>query len=101
MSSTINIEPFKTELPSDYADRVGIYYTQQVSLKHKKDNGQFFTPLPIARLMSSYSDITNRAIKMLDPGCGTAILTCSLIEHIVKTKSNIEIIDLVAYERGK
>lgn len=98
MINKLDIEPIINELPSDYADRLGIFYTQKVTTKHKKDNGQFFTPTPIARLMASYCDFENNTIKILDPGCGTAILTCTLIEHLVKSKNDIEIIDLVAYE---
>jgi len=98
MTNNINIEPFNQELPSEFADRLGIYYTQQVTTKHKKDNGQFFTPTQIARLMASYCDLTKTTIRILDPGCGTAILTCALIEHLVETRNDIELIDLVAYE---
>lgn len=98
MSKAINIEPFNEELPSDFADRLGIYYTQQVTNKHKKDKGQFFTPTPIAKLMASYCDVSKKTIKILDPGCGTAILTCALMEHLVAIKNEIETIDLVAYE---
>lgn len=98
MSKIINIEPFHQEQPSDFADRLGIYYTQQVTTKHKKDNGQFFTPTPIARLMASYCDLTKTRIRILDPGCGTAILSCALIEQIVEVSNDIELIDLVVYE---
>lgn len=98
MTNNTNIEPFKQELPSEFADRLGIYYTQQVTTKHKKDNGQFFTPTQIARLMAAYCDLTKTTIRILDPGCGTAILTCALIEHLVETRNDIELIDLVAYE---
>ncbi len=98
MSKIINIKPFKQELPSEFADRLGIYYTQQVTAKYKKDNGQFFTPTPIARLLASYSDLIKTSLKILDPGCGTAILSCALIEQIIENSNNIERIDLVAYE---
>lgn len=98
MINKLDIEPTINERPSDYADRLGIYYTQKVTTKHKKDNGQFFTPTPIARLMASYCDLSKKTIRILDPGCGTAILTCSLIEHLVEAGIDIEIIDLVAYE---
>lgn len=98
MTNNTNIAPFNQELPSEFADRLGIYYTQQVTTKHKKDNGQFFTPTEIAHLMSSYCDLTKTTIRILDPGCGTAILTCALIEHLVETRNDIELIDLVAYE---
>lgn len=98
MTNNINIEPLNQELPSKFADRLGIYYTQQVTSKHKKDNGQFFTPTEIARLMASYCDLTKTTLRILDPGCGTAILTCALIEHLVETHEDIELIDIVAYE---
>lgn len=98
MSNIINIEPFNQELPSDYADRVGVYYAQQMTTKHKKDNGQFFTPTPIARLMASLCSFTKPSIKILDPGCGTTMLSCALIEYLVQTQNDIETIDLVAYE---
>nr|MBK9652307.1 Eco57I restriction-modification methylase domain-containing protein [Bacteroidota bacterium] len=98
MSKIINIEPFNQELPSDFADRLGINYTQQVTAKHKKENGQFFTPTPIARLLASYCDLSKASIKILDPGCGTAILSCALIEQITYNSNDIERIDLVAYE---
>lgn len=98
MINNVDIEPIAYELPSDYADRLGIYYTRKVTTKHKKDNGQFFTPTPIARLMASYCDLTKKAYRILDPGCGTAILSCALIEHLVESIENIEIIELIAYE---
>lgn len=98
MNKILNIEPFKQELPSDFADRLGIYYTQQVTTTHKKVNGQFFTPTPIARLLASFCDLSKTKIRILDPGCGTAILSCALVEHLVESQNGIEKIDLVAYE---
>jgi len=98
VSKIINIEPYYQELPSDFADRLGIYYTQQVTTKHKKVNGQFFTPTSIARLLASFCNLTKTRIRILDPGCGTAILSCALIEHIVGKPNEVKLIDLVAYE---
>lgn len=98
MIKIINIEPSEQELPSDFADRLGVYYTKQVTTTHKKVNGQFFTPTPIARLLASFCDLSKTKIKILDPGCGTAILSCALVEQIVESQNEIEMIDLVAYE---
>lgn len=98
MNGKINIDPFDKELPSEFADRLGVYYAKQVTQKHKKDNGQFFTPTPIAHLMASFCDLIDSNLKILDPGCGTAILTCALIEHLTERNPNIELIELVAYE---
>ncbi len=41
MKEIVNIEYLQEELPSEYADRLGIYYTKLVSPKHKKGNEQF------------------------------------------------------------
>lgn len=98
MKEITNIEPFENELPSEYADRLGIYYTKLVSAKHKKENGQFFTPIPIANLMASYCDLENDTLRILDPGCGTAVLTCTLLENIINKNNQLRFIDLVAYE---
>lgn len=98
MTKELNTDPSEKELPSEYADRLGIYYTKQVTQKHKKDSGQFFTPTPIAHLMASFCDLKENTLRLLDPGCGTAVLTCALIEHLTKQNPNIEFIDLVAYE---
>ena len=83
MSNPLDIKPLNKELPSDFADRLGIYYTQQVTTDHKKVNGQFFTPIPIARLLASFCTISKSRVKILDPGCGIGILSCALIEYIV------------------
>lgn len=98
MKEIINIEPLINELPSKYADRLGVYYTKQVSVEHKKNNGQFFTPVPIANLMASYCDLKRRSYRILDPGCGTTVLSCALIEHLADFNQEIDSIDLVVYE---
>lgn len=98
MNNVINIDPSQNELPSEFADRLGIYYTKQVTTLHKKINGQFFTPIPIAQLLASFSGVSKPKMKILDPGCGTAILSCALIEHLIEIESRIEQLDLIAYE---
>jgi adenine-specific DNA-methyltransferase len=93
-----NIEPNVNELPSHYADRLGVHYIESVSKDHKKSMGQYFTPLSIARLMASLSQTGKKNISILDPGCGSAILSCALIENIIKQNRNIKLIELVVYE---
>lgn len=98
MANNISIDPFLDELPSHYADRLGIYYTSLVDKEHKKENGQFFTPAEIADLMGTYAESKLDSVKILDPGCGTAILSCALIEKLSKENSNLQSIKLSAYE---
>ncbi len=97
MMQNLNTDPNNNELPSSFADRIGILYANKVTAKHKKDNGQFFTPIPIVQLMASYCDYSDTFIRILDPGCGTAILSCGIIEHLV-SNPNIRTIHLVTYE---
>lgn len=98
MSNTIDIQSFDQELPSDFADRLGIVYTKQVTSEHKKKKGQFFTPPAIAKLMASYCDLKKTSIRILDPGCGTTILSCTLVEQVIENSNCIENIELIAYE---
>ncbi len=93
-----NIFPLLNELPSLFAERLGKQYANSASTKHKKEKGQFFTPKGIADFMSSLVTISLSKIKILDPGCGMAILSCSLIEFLVSNNKEIKEIELVVYE---
>ena len=90
----------KYNLPSEYADYVGLTYATSTSDKHKKDNGQFFTPKQISDFMANLAKPKSDKISILDPGCGTAILSCSLIEKLV-SDSEIKEIELTLYETDK
>lgn len=98
MIGIIDIKPFTNELPSHFADRAGQVYAKSVTNKHKKDHGQFFTPSQIAHFMAGLAKQTRSKLKILDPGCGTAILSSSLIETLVKQNDKIMEIELVIYE---
>jgi adenine-specific DNA-methyltransferase len=90
----------KYSLPSEYADFIGLSYSKLTSDKHKKDNGQYFTPKLISDFMANLAKPNLDKISILDPGCGTAILSCSLIEKLV-SNSNVKEIDLTLYETDK
>jgi len=99
-SSTENrtISPFENEKPSAFADRVGAYYTSKVTNEHKKNLGQYFTPLPIAKFIGEFAESTCEIVKILDPGCGIGILSISMAEDFFLINPQIKIIDLVAFE---
>lgn len=93
-----HIMPNEGERPAQFAERVGYEYTAQSYVGDKKNRGQFFTPLPISKFMSSLSGVIKKeAISILDPGCGSGILSCSLIEHLTET-STIKDVVLTAFE---
>ena len=95
MQAILKIE--NNTLPSQFADILGVEYASSVSKEHKKGKGQFFTPTEISNFMGSIASQPNsKNITILDPGCGTAILTCSLIEKLIEF--DFESIELVVYE---
>jgi adenine-specific DNA-methyltransferase len=93
--------PFQDESPSHFADRLGLTYSSSVSNEHKKDNGQFFTPLAISQFMGTLCTYAETNLRILDPGCGVLILSCSLIEYLVYRNPEIKSIELSAYETDK
>lgn len=95
------ILPLYCELPVDYADRVGLSYSVSVTQNNKKDKGQFLTPSPIARFMGNMVKYSKSHVSILDPGCGTAILSCAIIENLVSVNSHLQSIDLDVYEIDK
>lgn len=98
MTQAINFQPLDNELPSHFADRLGMLYAGTVTSQHKKDNGQFFTPTAIAHFMSGLVKQSKNKLKILDPGCGTAILSSSLIETLVQKNDTLKEIELIVYE---
>ncbi len=98
MNRIYDIEPLPNELPSSFADRLGVLYSSQASEMHRKRYGQFFTPVEIARFMSSLADCRKARVRVLDPGCGTGVLSCALAEAMLVTTNNLSEIELVAYE---
>lgn len=52
----------------------------------QKKLGQFFTPSPIAQFMASLFLKPQKDIRILDPGCGSGILTAASIEFFSKTE---------------
>lgn len=92
-----NFKPRKGETPSKYADRLGEYYTSKVTEEHKKNLGQFFTPINIAQFMASFCSLESKTIKILDPGCGIGILSTILVETLI-SNNQLDSIELVAFE---
>ena len=98
MENKNSMQTIHQELPSRFADRLGAIYASKVSQQHKKENGQFFTPVEIASLMASYSEFKGDSVRILDPGCGSAVLSCALVEHLINFNKNLNTFKLVAYE---
>lgn len=101
VTESIHIVPLDGERPSQFAERVGRMYADASVQKDKKHKGQFFTPLAISQFMGNLPTPSEKdSVSVLDPGCGLAILSCALIEHLVED-SKQETIALTLYETDK
>ena len=88
------------EPPSNFSIQQAQKFAMSVSQKQKKKLGQFFTPRELATFMASMFDLDARKkiIRILDPGCGTLTLTCTLLEKIFSSKNSIEEVEIDAYD---
>lgn len=91
-------EPNNGEVPTRYADRVGEWYVEGMSGKHRKEYGLYLTPISVAHFMSSGLDARNEPLRLLDPAAGSGILICAAIESIRFQTHRPKEIHVVAYE---
>lgn len=98
MNKDFDIFPLKGESPSSFAERLGFFYSARATEVHKKKHGQYFTPPEIAQFMASLCGSRKKSVKILDPGCGTGILSCAIVEALINKERGISEIDLIAYE---
>jgi len=90
------LKPERTELPSTWAARLAEWAADTSSRDYRKAIGQFFTPLPVARYIAQLAKAKSE-VRILDPGCGTAVLSCALIEALLASRK-CRSISLVAYD---
>ena len=86
---------------ADTLEKERISHAIGTSVYHKEFFGQYFTPYPIAKFMSSLFPATDKKIKLLDPGAGIGTLSCSFMERIIKEKWNTPDIHISAYDIDK
>ncbi|MCI0357702.1 MAG: N-6 DNA methylase [Planctomycetaceae bacterium] len=60
--------------------------------------GQYFTPIPVARLMASLFETGHESISLLDPGAGTGVLTCAVVAMLLERDNPPKAIDAAVYE---
>jgi adenine-specific DNA-methyltransferase len=96
---SVLLSTYSDESPAVYADRVGRWQVASASPEHKKEKGQYLTPLEIARFMARlHGPMGQEEIRILDPGAGAGILACALCESLVNSPNAPKTIYVEAYE---
>ena len=78
----VAIRPRDGEEPSDYAARLAASHIDDTAEPHRRQLGQFFTPVSVARFMAALVHPARSVRRLLDPGAGTGILACALCEAL-------------------
>ncbi len=86
--------------PSELALELSAIQSSKFDKTQKRAKGQFFTSINIAKYMASLAHVNpeQTSLKILDPGCGTLILSSTLIEIITEKFRNIVRISLDCFE---
>ena len=70
-----------------------------VAKTHRKNLGQFFTPIEVAQQMLQPLDSLPEKVRVLDPGAGAGILSAAVFTRIVSSRPiHVREIEFVAYE---
>ncbi|MBO4441131.1 SAM-dependent methyltransferase, partial [bacterium] len=69
---------------SERLEEERLYHAAETSENHKEIFGQYFTPYTIADFMSSLFPVTDKKIRLLDPGAGIGVLACSFLCRVLK-----------------
>ncbi|MFH1127596.1 MAG: N-6 DNA methylase [archaeon] len=83
---------------SQYSGNLARLFNSLNSKNSKKNKGQFFTSVEIARYMASLVTAKKSKISVLDPGAGIGILSFAVIEQLVENNRNLEELSLILYE---
>ena len=83
--------------PAQFCEEESRKFIAITKVEQRKEQGQFFTPLGVARFMGRLTPVATEALRVLDPGAGTGILACAVCEYGARRKA-IKEIHIDAYE---
>jgi len=82
--------------PVEVCQIVGEWYVACSNQARRRDAGQFFTPLIVARYMANLAGALHNQAYILDPGAGVGVLACAVCEAALAQK--LSTLSIVAYE---
>lgn len=85
--------------PSEYSAELALKCSRARSQEFKRKYGQYMTPTKVAGFMSRlFSQNNKESVTILDPGAGTGLLGCMVLEYLSSAKNPPKNIRLVTYE---
>jgi adenine-specific DNA-methyltransferase len=82
----------------DYVETLRIEATQQLDPDRRVTFGQFFTPVPTARLMAGMFRPRRGTVRLLDPGAGVGSLTAAYVAEMCDSPIRPGRLHVTAYE---
>jgi len=98
LSRALDDHPVREELnPDDAVDVLRLHASRSLDRSRRAALGQYFTPLPVARLMASmFADA--EVVDLLDAGAGSGSLMAAAVLHFARRKRPPKRIAATAYE---
>lgn len=91
--------PDITNILSYVCDRTNLYI-KQIDKSQRKNYGQFFTDINIAKYMANLVNKNKPSVKILDPGAGSGILSAAILDKL-KNNNVTQNIEITLYENDK
>lgn len=85
--------------PVEEASYFGELFLSEQPSQRRRELGQFFTPAPVARFMASLAQPGRRVHRILDPGAGSGILACAVLEALPAGAGPVHV-DAYEVDRG-
>src|SRR6266851_656355 len=82
--------------PIEVCQIVGEWYVAHSDDARRREAGQFFTPLIVARYMANAAGALHNEMRVLDPGAGVGMLSCAICESALI--QGLPCLTIVSYE---
>ncbi|MDH5217812.1 MAG: SAM-dependent methyltransferase [Gammaproteobacteria bacterium] len=80
-----------------FDDILGNVYQELASHGAKKWMGQYFTPMPVARMMAKFNLMgerpNSRLIKVLEPACGSGVLLMAICQEVIERYGKADLVN--------
>lgn len=90
----LRYEPFSdlAEQPAEYAARLHAQYAAVAADEERRELGQFFTPVSVARRMAQMANSTSaESLRVLEPGAGAGVLVAAVCESLPRSVQRVHI----------